>query len=87
MRKRLEKTEERDTISVSSARNIEMVLRINMQDREPQAFTVFEGDKAEDLAAQFCRQHNIVDSSKYYKLKKIVESQIQDHRFKSSQQS
>ena len=45
-----------------------------MQDRSPQAITVFEGDQAEDLASQFCKQHNITDSQKYYKLMKHVES-------------
>lgn len=63
-----------NAMSCTSARTVEMVLRINMQDREPQAITVFQGDKAEDLAAKFCDHHKISDSSRKRKLKKIVES-------------
>lgn len=45
-----------------------------MKDKDPQAITVFEGDRAEDLTNDFCRQHNITDSEKYYKLKQNLES-------------
>lgn len=58
----------------SGSRNVEMVVQINMKDKDPQAITVFEGDKAEDLTNDFCLQHNITDREKYYKLKQNLES-------------
>ena len=36
--------------SQTSTKNVEMVLRINIKDRGPLAITVFQGDKADDLA-------------------------------------
>ena len=70
--------------SQASARAVEMILRINMQDKEPQAIIVFEGDKADDLVNRFCQQNKIKDSNKFQKLKKTIESQIFDHRSRSN---
>lgn len=57
-----------------------MVVRINMKDKGLQHVNVYEGDTADDLARQFCRQHKISDREKQHKLLKSLEYQIDQHR-------
>jgi hypothetical protein len=51
-----------------------------MKDKGLQHVNVYEGDTADELARNFCREHKISDREKQYKLLKSLEYQIDQHR-------
>ena len=64
-----------------------MVVRINMKEKGLQHVNVYEGDTADELARQFCRQHKISDREKQFKLLKSLEYQIDQHRAPPDQEN
>ena len=59
---------------------LEMVVRINMQDKGMQNIHVHQNDRPEDLADEFCHQHQITDEEKQTKLLNNLKAQISYHR-------
>ena len=57
------------------------LINVNLADKGPQEIKVYPKDEAEGLAREFCKKHKIVDKQKQYKLLKMLETKIKDHRY------
>ena len=53
-----------------------MVVRVNVPGKGEQPLNIYDGDRAEDLARDFCIEHLITDQKKQDKLLKVIEHKI-----------
>ena len=58
-----------------------MIIKVNLPDKGQQDVEVFEEDEANEVARNFCIKHKIRDREKQYKLLKLMEERINDHRY------
>ena len=63
------------------AKDLEFVIRVTLKEQpEPEEIHVYEGDQAKDLCNKFCVKHKITDRQRQFKILKVIEHQIEEHR-------
>ena len=60
------------------------VVRVNVPGKGEQPIIIYEGDRAEDLARDFCIEHLITEQKKQDKLVRVLEHKIEQNKLKKS---